>query len=295
MITSGVFDGVHLGHQEILNKVKEVSSAIGGESVVVTFWPHPREVLKKDDSLKLINSIEEKLVLLENLGIDHVVVIQFTPEFSKLSSKEFISDILVSKLNVNHLIIGFNHHFGHDRLGDFDIISKHAGSYNFFADQVSAVSSDKINISSTLIRKLLLDGDVDAANKYLGYQYHFSGKVVMGKQLGRTIGYPTANISLLHHFKIVPKTGVYAIWAQINNVKYPGMLNIGIRPTLNEAVPLVSIEAHLINFQGDIYNHEINVFFQQRIRDEVKFSGLDQLKKQLDKDKEEVSKILGVK
>ena len=294
MITSGVFDGVHLGHQEILNKVKEVALSIGGESVVVTFWPHPREVLKKDYSLKLINSIEEKLDLLENLGIDHVVVVPFTPEFSKLSSKDFISDILVSKLNVNHLIIGYNHHFGHDRLGDFDIISNHADTFNFTADQVSAVSADKTNISSTLIRKLLLEGDIGAANKYLGYQYHFSGKIVLGKQLGRTIGYPTANISLFHPFKIVPKTGVYAVWAQINEVRYPGMLNIGTRPTLNEAVPLVSIETHLINFHGDIYNQEIKVFFQQRIRDEVKFLGLEQLKKQLDKDKEEVSKILGV-
>jgi len=295
VITSGVFDGVHLGHQKILNKVKEVAFINGGESVVVTFWPHPREVLRKDDSLKLINSIEEKLVLLEKYGIEHVVLIPFTPDFSKLSSKEYILDILVSKLHVNHLIIGYNHHFGHDRLGNFDTILQYAATCNFTAEQVTPKSINKTNISSTIVRKALLDGDIETANKYLGYQYQLSGNVIVGNKIGRTIGYPTANVKVSHNFKIIPKTGVYAVWAKTNNTIYPAMLNIGFRPTLNESAPQLSIEAHLIGFQGDIYDKEIILFFQSRIRDEVKFSGLEQLTKQLDNDREVVSKILGVK
>jgi len=295
VITSGVFDGVHLGHQKILNKVKEVAFINGGESVVVTFWPHPREVLRKDDSLKLINSIEEKLVLLEKYGIEHVVLIPFTPDFSKLSSKEYILDILVSKLHVNHLIIGYNHHFGHDRLGNFDTILQYAATCNFTAEQVTPKSINKTNISSTIVRKALLDGDIETANKYLGYQYQLSGNVIVGNKIGRTIGYPTANVKVSHNFKIIPKTGVYAVWAKTNNTIYPAMLNIGFRPTLNESAPQLSIEAHLIGFQGDIYDKEITLFFQSRIRDEVKFSGLEQLTKQLDNDREVVSKILGVK
>lgn len=295
VITSGVFDGVHLGHQEILKRVIDVASSVKGESVVVTFWPHPREVLKKDDSLKLINSIEEKLELLEKNGIGHVVLIPFTAEFSKLSSKEYISDILVAKLHVSNLIIGYNHHFGHDRLGDFDQILQYATTYKFTAKLLTPISINNVNISSTLIRKALQDGDIETANKYLGYQYQLSGNVIVGNKIGRTIGYPTANIKVSHNFKIIPKPGVYAIWVKIEHTLYPAMLNIGFRPTLNETTPHLSIEAHIIGFQGDIYGKEITLFFQSRIRDEVKFSGLDQLTKQLGNDREEVTKILGVK
>ena len=295
VITSGVFDGVHLGHQEIIKRVIDIATSVDGESTVVTFWPHPKEILKKDDSLKLINSIEEKLELLEKYGIGHVVLIPFTPEFSKLSSKKYISDILVAKLHVSNLIIGYNHHFGHDRLGDFEQILQYAATYKFTARLLTPISVNNVNISSTLIRKALHEGDIETANRYLGYQYQLSGNVIVGNKIGRTIGYPTANVKVLHNFKIIPKPGVYAIWVKIDKTVYPGMLNIGFRPTLNETTPQLSIEAHIIGFQGDIYGKEISLFFQSRIRDEVKFSGLDQLTKQLDNDREVVSKILGVK
>ncbi len=295
VITSGVFDGVHVGHQEILNRVKAVAASISGESVVVTFWPHPRDVLKKVDSLKLINSIDEKLVLLERFGIHHVVIIPFTIELSKLSSKDYIADILVSKLNVNHLIIGYNHHFGHDRLGNFDLISEIASTYKFTTEQLTAKSINNVEISSTLIRKALLDGDVETANKYLGYQYQLTGNVIVGNKIGRTIGFPTANIKVTHNYKIVPKTGVYAVWVKINGKLHPAMLNIGFRPTLNEVTPQQTIEAHIIDFQDDIYGQELTIIFRNRVRNEIKFAGLEQLTKQLIADKEEVLKILGLK
>lgn len=294
VITVGVFDGVHKGHIAILDQVKQRASLIGGSSVIVTFWPHPRLVLNQDVSIKLINTIEEKLVLFEKFGIDHVVIIPFTEAFSRISSHEFTESILVNKLNVKHLIVGFNHHFGKGREGNFDIMKEYSNLHGFTLEKLDAQTIENDKVSSTLIRNSLIYGDITTANKYLGYNYMVSGKVVEGKRLGRTIGFPTANIMVNQDYKLIPKIGVYAVEVLVADKLYPGMLNIGYNPTVEPALTKPTIEVHILNFSKDIYNENITLLFRKRIRDEVKFNGLEQLKNQLESDKTEVIKILGV-
>lgn len=293
VITLGVFDGVHTGHLAILKRLKEAAIAKNGESVVVTFWPHPRLVLNHDTSLKLINTLEEKLQLLEKAGVQHVVVIPFTEAFSQISSNKFVTDILVKQLKVNHLIVGFNHHFGKNREGNYDNIKIFAEKYGFTVEKLDAKMIENEKISSTLIRNALNEGDILTANRYLSYDYSISGKVVYGDQLGRTIGFPTANIALDESFKLIPKQGVYAVKVRISEKKFTGMLNMGYRPTLKSKIPLFSIEVHILNFSGDIYGSNITLYFKNRIRDEVRFEGLQQLKDQLNLDRSAVINLLG--
>jgi len=294
VVTVGVFDGVHKGHIAILDRVKHSAQEVQGETVIVTFWPHPRLVLNQDVSIKLINTIEEKLQLFEKFGVQHIVIIPFTEEFSKISSQQFIEDILVNKLKVNHLIIGFNHHFGKAREGNFELMNEYSKQFGFTLEKLDAQMVENEKVSSTLIRTSLNNGDIITANKYLGYDYMITGKVVEGKKIGRTIGFPTANILVNQDYKLVPKTGVYAVEVEVSGKRYPGMLNVGYNPTIDPARTKLNIEAHLLNFSGDLYEMDITLLFKQRIRDEIKFEGLDQLKKQLNSDKAEVLKILGV-
>jgi len=294
VVTVGVFDGVHKGHIAILDRVKHSAQEVQGDTVIVTFWPHPRLVLNQDVSIKLINTIDEKLQLFEKFGVQHIVIIPFTEEFSKISSQQFIEDILVNKLKVNHLIIGFNHHFGKAREGNFELMNEYSKQFGFTLEKLDAQMVENEKVSSTLIRTSLNNGDIITANKYLGYDYMITGKVVEGKKIGRTIGFPTANILVNQDYKLVPKTGVYAVEVEVSGKRYPGMLNVGYNPTIDPARTKLNIEAHLLNFSGDLYEMDITLLFKQRIRDEIKFEGLDQLKKQLNSDKAEVLKILGV-
>lgn len=293
VITIGVFDGVHTGHREILKRLKETADTKNGESVVVTFWPHPRLVLQHDTTIKLINTLEEKLLLLEKASVQNVVVIPFTEEFSQLSSHQFITDFLINKLKVNHLIVGFNHQFGKDREGNFESILKYAQKSNFTVEMLDAKMIENEKISSTKIRVALNDGDIHTANKYLGYNYSLTGQVVQGDQIGRTIGYPTANVKVQEDYKLIPKPGVYAVEVEVNGEVYIGMLNMGFRPTLKNKIPTFSIEVNIINFEADIYDKNITLYFKSRIRDEKRFDGLQQLKDQLKSDRSEVIKLLG--
>ena len=294
VVTVGVFDGLHKGHIAILDRVKHSAQEVQGDTVIVTFWPHPRLVLNQDVSIKLINTIDEKLQLFKKFGVQHIVIIPFTEEFSKISSQQFIEDILVNKLKVNHLIIGFNHHFGKAREGNFELMNEYSKQFGFTLEKLDAQMVENEKVSSTLIRTSLNNGDIITANKYLGYDYMITGKVVEGKKIGRTIGFPTANILVNQDYKLVPKTGVYAVEVEVSGKRYPGMLNVGYNPTIDPARTKLNIEAHLLNFSGDLYEMDITLLFKQRIRDEIKFEGLDQLKKQLNSDKAEVLKILGV-
>jgi riboflavin kinase / FMN adenylyltransferase len=292
IITVGVFDGVHKGHQEIIGRLNKLAQNYRGESVVVTFWPHPRLVLKQDIEIKLINTLEEKQLLLQENNVNHLVIIPFTKEFSKLTSDEFVKDILVDKLNVKHLIVGFNHHFGHSREGNFESIIKLSAQYNFTVEKLDAKIIESEKVSSTLIRKALATGDIEATNKYLGYSYLLSGRVIQGSKVGREIGFPTANIKINDEYKIIPMPGVYAIETNVYGKTYPAMLNIGYRPTITTNPTGLTIEAHIIGFEGNIYDKDITIYFKKRIRDEMKFSSMDQLKKQLETDKLTTCQIL---
>lgn len=286
-ITIGVFDGVHKGHKEILNRILEIAKKIKGQSVVVTFWPHPRLVLKQDNNIKLINTLEEKQMLLEKHGIDHLIIIPFTENFSQQTSEEFIKNILIDKLHVKHLVVGFNHHFGRDREGNFEQIQKYAQTYQFEVEKLDAKIIENEHVSSTKIRNALGIGDIQTANSFLGYNYSITGSVVDGNKIGRDIGFPTANIQIDHDFKLLPKEGVYIVEAEIDQQKYPAMLNIGFKPTLNQPEKSLSIEAHIIGFADNIYKKSITISFHQRIRDELKFENIEQLKNQLFSDKKE--------
>ena len=292
VLTIGVFDGVHKGHISILTRLKKLAEEKDGESVVLTFWPHPRIVLEKDvDSLRLLNNIDEKKYLLTKTGIDHLIVLPFTKEFSELTACEFIEEYLVKKIRVEHLVVGYNHQFGKDRKAGYDFLSKCAAQFGFKIEKLDAKLVDNDRVSSTKIRGFLQSGELDVANKYLGYDYFISGNVVEGNQIGRKIGFPTANIKIPEPYKQVPKDGVYAVRVKMNGDSYFGMLNIGSRPTIEPVLRTKNIEVHIFGFNKKIYNQTITVSFVKRIRDERKFNSLDELKKQLEQDKIEIKQI----
>lgn len=295
ILTIGVFDGVHLGHQRVLDRLKEIALEKGGESVIVTLWPHPRLVLDKDiESLRLLNNIEEKKYLLSKTNVDHLIIIPFTKEFSQLSACDFIEEYLVKKIKVKHLVVGFNHQFGKDRKAGFEFLNDCAQKYGFSIERLDAKLVNDDKVSSTKIREFLMKGDLDVANKYLGYEYFISGNVVEGNQIGRKIGFPTANIEIPEPYKQVPKDGVYAVRVNLNSDSYFGMLNIGSRPTIEPQPGLKNIEVHILNFDQKIYNQTITVSFVKRIRDEKKFDGIEELTNQLSLDKIEISKIFNI-
>jgi riboflavin kinase / FMN adenylyltransferase len=291
-VTIGTFDGVHLGHQKIIQQLKKGTESIKGESVIFTFYPHPRMVLFPDDGgLKLLSTEEEKRELLEKFGVDHLIIHPFTKEFSRITYTEYVRDILVNKLKVKKLIIGYNHHFGRNREGSFDELISLAPVYNFELEKISAHDIDDVEISSTKIRKALDAGDIDTANKYLGYSYSIKGKVVKGKELGKGLGYPTANIHIEDRYKLIPANGIYAVTVEVEKKMFNGMLSIGVNPTIS-ANGSTTIEVNIFDFNKDIYDENIRIFLKQKIRDEKKFESLADLIKAIDGDKEKSLKIL---
>jgi len=286
VVTIGTFDGVHLGHREVISELKRISTLSEGDSVVFTFDPHPRIVIApQEDSLRLLSTQKEKINLMEKIGIDHLVIYPFTREFSKLSYNEFVENILVGKMNIASLVVGYDHRFGQGRKGDFNSLELLSNELNFKVEQLSELLVDNKVVSSTKIRLALEAGDILKANHFLGYRYTLSGKVIEGKQLGRKLGFPTANIETLDNHKLVPGDGVYAVFVQTGGEIYKGMLNIGIRPTVNYNADHKSIEVHIFDFESDIYNSEITLYFVLKIRDEQKFDGIVELQEQLVKDR----------
>lgn len=291
VVTSGTFDGVHVGHQRILSRVCELARRRSGESVVITFWPHPRLVLHPEQSdLKLLNTFEEKAILLKEQGIGHLIRIPFTKEFSQLSSEQFIRQVLVETIGTSVLVIGYDHHFGKNREGSFDQLKANAPRYGFEVEEIPRQEVDQIGVSSTRIRHALESGDIETAKHFLGRPYSLSGRVVAGDKLGRLMGYPTANIEIDTRHKLVPMDGIYAATVQRGSCTYGGMLYIGNRPTINGTKK--NIEVNIFDFDQDIYGEELTVHIQQFIRSDEKFSDLDALKTQLGKDKQDAEKAL---
>jgi riboflavin kinase/FMN adenylyltransferase len=287
VVTVGTFDGVHVGHQEIIGKLKEVAKQTDGETLLLTFFPHPRMVLfPDDDSLKLITTLKEKTELLASFGLDHLLILPFSVEFSRITPTEYIRDLLMRDIGVKTLVIGYNHQFGRNRKGNFELLEELAPVYGFDVVEITAQEINEIKVSSTKIRRAIESGDVSTANKYLKYNFSVSGIVVEGEQIGRQIGFPTANIKVLEKHKLLPGKGVYAVTVTVKNHQYKGMLNIGSRPTINNDSDRSSIEVHLFDMNEEFYNETIQVEFSAKLRDEKKFLNLDELKDQLHKDKE---------
>lgn len=285
VVTSGTFDGVHVGHQQIIKRLKEVAEKCGGETVLLTFYPHPRMVLFPDDNeLRLLNTQEEKKELLKKQQIDHLIVYPFTRKFSRLSSVNFIRDILVNKIGTKKLVIGYNHHFGRNREGSFKHMKEYGPIYGFEVEEIPAQDIDNIEVSSTKIRKALQIGDITTANTFLGYRYTLTGSVVKGKQLGRALGYPTANLVVADKYKLIPANGIYVVEVIYKNKIYKGMMSIGLNPTVNGTER--TIEVNILDFDKEIYGAELTVYFVEKIRDEVRFDNIDLLKQQIDKDKQ---------
>ncbi len=292
VVTTGTFDGLHIGHRTILNRIKEIASKIGGETVVLTFFPHPRMVLFPDNKdLKLIDTIDERIEFLEKEGIDHLIIHPFSKEFSRLSSVEFVREILVNNLGTKKLVIGYNHQFGRNREGSFEHLKEFSTLYGFEVEEIPAKLIDDVDISSTKIRKALNDGDIKTANAYLNRNFTLSGKVNHGNKIGREIGFPTANLLLEESYKIIPGNGVYAVNVLFNGKSYNAMLNIGYRPTFNTESN-IKIEVHIFDFDEDIYDKTIKIEFIDRIRDEIKFNNAEELKIQLNQDKKSVMELL---
>jgi len=295
VVTIGVFDGVHQGHQKVLKRLNQIAEQSDGESVVFTFWPHPRIVLSKDmHSMRLLSTIDEKKYLLSNAGIGHLIINPFTKEFSELTACQFIEEYLVKKIGVKHLLIGYNHRFGKDRKYGFDFLNDCARKYGFSIEKLEAQLVENEKVSSTIIRDFLNQGKIGRANKYLGYTYFISGNVVEGNQIGRKIGFPTANVQVPELYKQIPMDGVYAVRVKLNGDNYLGMLNIGTRPTIQDDIKSKNIEVHIFDFDQKIYHQTITVFFEKRIRDEFKFNSLDELMLQLERDKSEVKGFFGI-
>jgi riboflavin kinase/FMN adenylyltransferase len=284
IVTQGTFDGVHAAHKVILNRLKQIALEKNGETVVMTFDPHPRMVLFPDDhGLKLLHTLEEKIEALESEGVDHLIIIPFTKEFSRLTSMQFIRDIMVNKIGTKVLVIGYNHRFGKNREGSFEHLKEYSSLYGFEVEEIPEHDIDEVSVSSTRIRKALNEGDVKQAAKYLGKYYVISGKVIKGRQLGRTIGFPTANIKVDNINKQIPADGVYAVKVFINSRTILGMLNIGVRPTVDGLTH--AVEVHLFDFNEDLYNTTLSVAFVDKLRNEMKFENLQALTNQLESDK----------
>lgn len=281
-LSIGMFDGVHLGHQSIIKKLNTISEEKDLESAILTFWPHPRKIFNPNDDLKLLNTIEEKKYLLQKNGLQHLYLKEFDEEFRNLTGEQFVKQILIEKLQVEHLIVGYDHTFGKNRSGDFSLLKKMGPELGFVVEQVEAVSWREVNISSTQIRNALAKGDIIFANEMLGYHYSVCGTVVHGKKIGRTIGYPTANIDV-DVLKLLPKKGAYIVDVFVKNQHYKGMLSIGTNPTVNGNS--LSVEVYILDFDEDIYGQEISVNFRDFLHEEIKFNGLDELIIRLDEDK----------
>ncbi len=284
VLTIGTFDGVHIGHQKILQQVKKEAEKIGGESVLFTFFPHPRMVLYPEShGLKLLQTQEEKMAKLARVGVENCIVYPFTFDFSRLSAIEFVRDILVNKLQIKKLVIGYDHQFGKNREGNIEFLKEICEVYGFEVIEIPAQDIDAVNVSSTKIRKAILNGDIARANEYLGERFELTGTIVHGQAIGKTIGFPTANIQVNSELKLIPGNGVYAVAVSLKDSDYIGMLNIGNRPTVNDSADR-TIEVHILDFSGEIYAEEITVKFIDKLRDETQFKDLQELQNQLKED-----------
>lgn len=290
IVTLGTFDGVHLGHQSILNQLIEATENGMYESVVLTFYPHPRMVLQQEPAIQLLNSMDEKTMLLEKSGIDHLIIHPFDAAFSKLSAEAFVQKVLVEQLQIHKIIIGYDHRFGENRSANITDLIQFGKKYNFEVAQINAKEINEIAVSSTNIRTALGNGSIQLANRYLGYTYFFSGKVMKGKQLGRTIGFPTANLELLEPFKLLPKKGAYVVYSMLKGTRIFGMMNIGHNPTLGENER--TIEVHFFDLKEDLYDSVLCISLLAFIRPEEKFSSVEALKTQLHKDRDFSKKYL---
>ena len=289
VLTIGTFDGVHIGHQQILKHLIETAKANDLYSCLLTFYPHPRMVLQKDSGIKMIQSIEEKIEKLREIGLDYLVIHPFSKEFSRLTAQTYIEDILVKKLQTKKIIIGYDHRFGKNRAADINDLRAYAKEFDFEVIEISAQAIEEITVSSTKIRTALIDGHIEEANRFLGYEFHFSGTVVKGKALGKQIGFPTANLKLKNPFKLIPKNGVYAVRVLVEEKWYDGMMNIGVNPTILESdLSKLKIEIHLFNFNRDIYEKQVRVSLSKFIRDEHKFESVEALKQQIITDQQQI-------
>ncbi|NJX14469.1 bifunctional riboflavin kinase/FAD synthetase [Tamlana crocina] len=284
VVTIGTFDGVHIGHQKIIKRLIKTGEQFGLKSVILTFFPHPRMVLQKDSNIKLINTIEERHQILNDLGLDYLLIKEFTHEFSRLSAEDFVKQILVDKLHARKVIIGYDHRFGRNRNADINDLKQYGETYGFEVEEISAQDIDDVSVSSTKIRTALQAGDIAKANAYLGYPFMLTGVVAKGKGLGRQLNYPTANIKIPEDYKLIPKQGAYIVSSKINNKTVFGMMNIGTNPTVNGSQQ--TIEVHFFDFDADIYGETIQVDLLQRIRDEYRFESVEALKTQLSLDKQ---------
>lgn len=284
IVTIGTFDGVHVGHQKIVKRLINLGREAHLESVILTFFPHPRMVLQKDSGIKLLNTITERGAILDALGLDFLLIKKFTKAFSRLSAEDFVKTILVDKLHAKKVIIGYDHRFGRNRNADFNDLKKFGALYGFDVEEISAQDINDVAVSSTKIRMALENGDINKANAFLGYPFMLTGKVVKGKALGRQIDYPTANIKIAEDYKLIPKHGAYIVSSEIDNELVYGMMNIGFNPTVKGEHE--TIEVHFFNFNKNIYNKTIQINLLHRLRDEQKFESVEALKTQLLKDKE---------
>jgi len=285
-LTTGTFDGVHVGHVKIIDQLNKIAKEEGRKSVMLTFFPHPRKVLFPDDhGLRLLTTMEEKLALFEKAGIDDVIIHPFSKEFSRFNAVEYVRDLLVEGIHMKHMVIGYDHHFGRNREGGIDQLREMAPLYDFNVTEISAKDIDDVNVSSTKIRAALDEGNVEIASAYLGYLYSFEGKVVHGKKRGNQIGYPTANLAEIDDTKLIPKNGVYSVEAELNGLLHRGMMNIGFNPTFEDEGQR-SIEVHIFDFDGDLYGVQLRVFVLKYLRTEKRFSDLGELIKQMDTDKQ---------
>ncbi|MFW0736570.1 bifunctional riboflavin kinase/FAD synthetase [Flavobacterium sp. T12S277] len=290
ILTLGTFDGVHIGHKKILERITQNTENGKYESLVLTFFPHPRMVLQEKSEIKLLNTIAEKSKLLEATGIENLVIHPFNESFSRLTAEEFVHSILVDQFHIQKIIIGHDHRFGRNRTANIDDLIAFGHEYGFEVEQISAQEIQDVSVSSTKIRKALNEGNMALTNDYLGYSYFLSGEVVQGKQLGRTIGFPTANLHIDEDYKLIPKAGVYVVKALIDQEEVSGMMNIGFNPTVNGQKQ--TIEVHLFDFDADLYGKKIQVSLLQYLREEQKFGSVDLLKEQLNQDKKEALAFL---
>lgn len=292
VLTVGTFDGVHVGHQKILRRLVEEAKIIGGSSVLLTFYPHPRLVLNSDNEIKLITTLQEKQEMLSDIGLDYLIVLPFSKSFASQSPSDYVKNVLVDSIGISKIIIGHDHKFGKDRKGDITLLKLFSKQYHYQVEEILAIEIDDINVSSSKIRKAILSGNIQIANQYLAKPFELTGIVGKGKQLGRTIGFPTANLLAIDNHKIIPKIGVYAGYAILDGFSYKGMINIGCNPTVDNPTPDLKIEIHILDFNHDIYNRVISFDFVSYLRDEIKFESIESLKNQLLLDEKKTRALL---
>lgn len=294
VLTIGTYDGVHFGHQQIIKRINDIATAINGESILLTFDPHPRLILNpKDTTLKLISTIDEKIELLNSFELDHLVIAEFSKDFAAMDAEEYVQKILIDNFHPKKIVIGYDHHFGKNRSGNIDLLRKLASKYNYEVEEISAQTLDEISVSSTKVRNALLHGDIQQANQFLAHPFTIKGKVVHGDKIGRILGFPTANIDISYPHKLIPASGVYAVKIKINQQYYKGALSIGYRETVFDNSKL-TIEVFILDFDGDLYNQELDMIFVQFLREQIKYENWELLKLQIEKDVADVRQAVNI-